>query len=318
MVDYYGFAAFFAQVKRKPAEDPRERVIFDAGGEVKHPVTQKNVKPRFLGTETPDDLGRVTRRQAVADWLASPENPWFARNVANITWAHFFGVGITDPVDDIRISNPPSNPALLDALSKKLVDSNYDIRSIVRKICNSRTYQLSSRTNETNATDQTNFSRALIRRVRAEVLLDAISQVTETPNKFRGLPSGARAVQIADGNTSTYFLRTFGRASRATVCSCEVKMEPNLSQALHMLNGESTHQRIKRSKVVSDMLAAKIPPPEIVQELYLKTLGRAPTDNEKERLRGFLAEAKEPKQIRETLDDIFWALLNSKEFLFNH
>ncbi|MFC7336861.1 PSD1 and planctomycete cytochrome C domain-containing protein [Haloferula chungangensis] len=318
MDDYYGFASFFAQVKRKPAEDPRERIIFDGGGEVKHPVTNQNVKPRFLGTETPENFGKKSRREAVADWLASPDNPWFARNVANITWAHFFGVGITDPVDDIRISNPASNPALLDALADKFIQSNYDIRSIVRQICTSRTYQLASRTNETNATDETNFSHAMIRRLRAEVLLDSISAVTETPSKFKGLPSGARAVQIADGNTSTYFLTTFGRASRATVCSCEVKMEPNLSQALHLLNGESTHNRIKSSKVISSMIEKKVPPESIVENLYLRTLGRVPTPEEKEKIAPHLAETKNPKETRELLDDVFWALLNSKEFLFNH
>ncbi|MEP4076583.1 PSD1 and planctomycete cytochrome C domain-containing protein [Haloferula sp.] len=318
MDDYYGFASFFAQVKRKPAEDPRERVIFDGNGETKHPVTNENVKPRFLGAKTPDDFGKQSRRQVVADWLASPDNPWFARNVANITWAHFFGIGITDPVDDIRISNPASNPALLDELADKFIKSNYDIRSIVREICTSRTYQLSSRTNESNASDQTNFSHAMIRRLRAEVLLDSISQVTETPSKFKGLPSGARAVQIADGNTSTYFLTTFGRATRTTVCSCEVKMEPNLSQALHLLNGESTHQRIKSSKVISAMLEKKTPPLEVIRNLYLRTLGRPPISTEVDELRPYLAEAKDPKQTRELLDDVFWALLNSKEFLFNH
>lgn len=318
MDDYYGFASFFAQVKRKPAEDPRERVVFDGGGEVKHPVSKENVKPRFLGTKTPDDFGKKSRREAVADWLASPENPWFARNVANITWAHFLGVGITDPVDDIRISNPASNPALLNALAQNFTKSNYDIRSIVRQICTSRTYQLSSQTNETNVTDQTNFSHAMIRRLRAEVLLDSISSVTETPSKFKGLPSGARAVQIADGNTSTYFLTTFGRASRTTVCSCEVKMEPNLSQALHLLNGESTHNRIKSSKVISSMMAKKTPPESIIDNLYLRTLGRSPTTSEKEKLAPHLADAEDPKQTRELLDDVFWALLNSKEFLFNH
>ena len=154
--------------------------------------------------------------------------------------------------------------------------------------------------------------------MRAEVLLDAISQVTETPNKFKGLPLGASAVQIADGNTSNYFLTTFGRATRATVCSCEVKMEPNLSQALHLLNGSSTHQRIKQSKVIPSLLEQKRPPVEIVDHLYLRTLGREPTTSEREHLKGYLEKAKDPKETRLILDDIFWALLNSKEFLFNH
>ncbi|MEO5715735.1 MAG: PSD1 and planctomycete cytochrome C domain-containing protein [Luteolibacter sp.] len=317
MDDYYSFAAFFAQVKRKPAEDPRERIVYDEGGEIQNPVTKKNMTPKFLGGPTPD-LGKQSRRVAVADWLASPENPWFAKNVVNIVWAHFNGVGIVDPVDDVRVSNPPSNPELLDALAEKFVSYNYDFRKLVRDICTSRTYQLSTRTNETNLTDTRNFSHAMIRRVRAEVLLDCISQVTSTPNKFKGLPLGARAVQIADGNTSNYFLTTFGRASRATVCSCEVKMEPNLSQALHLLNGDTTQQRVRQGKKVETLLNEKKSPAEIIDSLYLTVLCRPPTDMEKEKLVSAVAEQKEPAMIKETLEDIFWALLNSKEFIFNH
>ncbi len=318
MDDYYGFASFFAQVKRKPAEDPRERIVFDASGEAQNPVTKQNVKPRFLGATTPDTFGKQSRREALADWLALADNPWFAKNVVNITWAHFFGVGITNPVDDVRVSNPSSNPELLDALAAKFAGSNYDIRSIVRDICNSRTYQLASTTNETNATDETNFSHALIRRMRAEVLLDAISEATDTPNKFKGLPLGASAVQIADGNTSNYFLTTFGRASRATVCSCEVKMEPNLSQSLHLLNGDSTNTRIQQSKLIPSLLEQKKPPDEIIRQLYLTTLSRLPTGDESLHLDKYLADAKNPKDVRDVLNDIFWALLNSKEFIFNH
>jgi hypothetical protein len=317
MDDYYGFAAFFAQVKRKPAEDPRERIIFDQGGEIQHPVGKRNMAPKFLGGPQPD-LKKTSRRTALADWLASPENPWFAKNVVNIVWAHFNGVGIVDPVDDVRVSNPPSNPELLDALAEKFVSYNYDFRKLVRDICTSRTYQLSTRTNETNATDQRNFSHAMIRRVRAEVLLDSISQVTNTPNKFKGLPLGARAVQIADGNTSNYFLTTFGRATRVTVCSCEVKMEPNLSQALHLINGDTTQQRIRQGKMVESLLHEKKSPAEIITSLYLTVLSRAPTDMEMEKLLAAVAEQKEPARVRETLEDIFWALLNSKEFIFNH
>jgi mono/diheme cytochrome c family protein len=316
MDDYYSFAAFFAQVKRKPAEDPRERVIYDEVGEMQHPVTKQNMSPKFLGGPKPDLKGQ-TRREAVAGWLASPENPWFAKNVVNIVWAHFNGVGIVDPVDDIRVSNPPSNPELLDALAEKFVSYNYDFKKLVRDICTSRTYQLATRTNETNATDTRNFSHAMIRRVRAEVLLDCISQVTATPNKFKGLPLGARAVQIADGNTSNYFLTTFGRATRATVCSCEVKMEPNLSQALHLLNGDTTQQRIRQGRLVETLLQEKKTPAEIISRLYLTVLNRPPTDMEREKLLAAVGDST-PPQTRETLEDIFWALLNSKEFIFNH
>ena len=317
MDDYYSFASFFAQLKRKPAEDPRERVIYDEGGEIQNPVTKQNMIPKFLGGPRPD-LGGQSRREAVANWLASPENPWFARNVVNIVWAHFNGVGIVDPVDDVRVSNPPTNPELLDALAEKFVSYNYDFKMLVKDICTSRTYQLATRTNETNVTDTRNFSHAMIRRVRAEVLLDCISQVTATPNKFKGLPLGARAVQIADGNTSNYFLTTFGRATRATVCSCEVKMEPNLSQALHLLNGDTTQQRIRDGKLVETLLNQKKTPAEVITNLYLTVMSRPPTDMESEKLLAAVAEEKEPAKLRETLEDIFWALLNSKEFIFNH
>jgi hypothetical protein len=317
MEDYYGFASFFAQVKRKNAEDPRERIVFDGDGEVPHLVTKKPVPPKFLGGPAPD-LTNQTRRQAVAGWLAAPDNPWFARNVANITWSHFFGIGIVDPVDDMRITNPASNPELLDALSKHFVEYNFDIKKLVRDICTSRTYQLSSRTNATNATDDRNFSHSLIRRIRAEVLLDAISQVTGTPNKFKGLPLGARAVQIADGNTSNYFLTTFGRATRATVCSCEVKLEPNLSQALHLLNGDNTHNRVNQGKIIQPMLDEKKSHQEIIEHLYLRALCRPPTEGEMKHLNEFLAKGKDEQEKREILNDIFWSILNSKEFIFNH
>ena len=318
MEDYYGFAAFFAQVKRKRAEDPTEQIVFDARGDVQHPLTKQNVPPRFLGDATPVDTKDQTRREAVARWLTADSNPWFSKNVANIIWAHFFGIGITNPVDDVRISNPATNPELLDALGKKFVEYNYDFRQLARDICTSRTYQLSSRTNDTNATDNTNFSHSLIRRIRAEVLLDVFAQITGTQNKFRGLPLGARAVQIADGNTSNYFLTTFGRASRKTVCSCEVKMEPNLSQALHLLNGDAAHNRILRGKIIPSLLADNKSPEEIITSLYIRALGRQPTDTERSRLLEAVGRARDPKETREILTDIFWAILNSKEFIFNH
>src|SRR5690606_18151701 len=302
MDDYFSFAAFFAQVKRKQAEDPRERVVYDEGGEIRHPVTNQNAVPKFLGGPKPDLQGKK-RRVVVADWLASPENPWFARNVVNIVWAHFFGIGIVEPVDDVRVSNPPSNPELLDALADSFVERGYDLKQLVRDICNSRTYQLSSRTNETNATDGRNFSRAQIRRARAEVLLDAISQVTGTPNKFKGLPLGARAAQIADGNTSNYFLTTFGRATRATVCSCEVKMEPNLSQALHLLNGQTVQSKIQQGKLIERRLKEGKTPEEVIEELYIRCLTRRPTDNERKQLLSILAEEKNDERV---LEDVFW------------
>jgi len=315
MNDYYSFAAFFSQIGRKPGEDPRETVIFDKGeGEVKHPVSGKAMPPKFLGGDSPS-IKDESRREVLARWIASPENPWFAKNLANIVWSHFMGRGIIDPVDDVRISNPAVNPELLDALGTKFTEYKYDFKKLVRDICSSRTYQLSSRTNETNALDDRNFSRAGIRRLRAEVLLDCISQVTETKDKFPGLPRGARAIQIADGNSSTYFLTTFGRATRETVCSCEVKVEPNLSQALHLLNGSTVSEKINEGGVIKSMLKAGKKRDEIIQDLYLRCFARKPTEKELTSLNHFFEEGKKEDQV---LTDIFWALLNSKEFIFNH
>jgi hypothetical protein len=316
MEDYYGFASFFSQVGRKNGEDPRETIVFNrGGGEVNHPVTNKPVPPKFLGGDSPDVKGK-DRRAVLAEWLASPENPYFARNLANMIWAHFFGRGIIEPVDDVRISNPPSNGELLDELALHFVEYDYDFKRLVRDICLSHTYQLSSRTNDTNAEDDRNFSRGAIRRIRAEVLLDCISQVTESHEKFRGLPQGARAVQIADGRTTNFFLTTFGRATRETVCSSEVKMEPNLSQALHLINGSTVQRNIERGQVVKKLLAKTLTPEQVIEELYIRCLTRKPKDEEMTAL--MTAVEADGTSAEAVLNDIFWALLNSKEFIFTH
>jgi hypothetical protein len=315
MNDYYSFAAFFPQIGRKPGDDPRETIIYDKNeGEVKHLVSGKAMAPKYLGGEVPEIKGQ-TRREALAKWLASPENPYFARNMANIVWAHFMGKGIIDPVDDVRISNPAINPELLEALAAKFTDYKYDFKKLVRDICTSRTYQLSTRPNDTNALDDRNFSHANIRRMRAEVLLDCISEVTETKDKFNGLPRGAHAVQIADGNVGSYFLSTFGRATRETVCSCEVKIEPNLSQALHLLNGSTIQDKMNEGALIKKMLKQGKKPDEVIDDLYLRCLARTPTEKEKGKLAGYFKEGKNPELV---LNDVFWSLMNSKEFIFNH
>ena len=316
MDDYYSFAAFFSQVGRKRSEDPRESIIYNRGsGEVRHMVDNRVMQPKFLGGAQPEVKGK-DRRVVLASWLASDENPYFATNLSNIVWAHFFGKGIINEVDDVRISNPPVNPELLDELAKRFTDYNYDFKKLVRDICTSRTYQLSTQTNPSNENDLTNFSHAHPRRLRAEVLLDCISQVTNAPNKFRGLPLGARAVQIADGNTTNYFLTTFGRAKRDTVCSCEVRMEPSLSQALHLLNGDTVNSKIVQGKFVDSRIKAGKKPLEIVDEMYISCLTRKPTDKEYSTLVQVLDENKKDQQ--NALNDIFWSLLNSREFIFNH
>ena len=314
--DYYGWAAFFAQIGKKTGDDPRETVVFNkGGGGVVHPVTKGDVAPKFLGGAVPDVAGK-DRRVVVAEWLTSPENPFFSRNIANIVWAHFMGRGVVEPVDDVRLSNPPSNPELLTALAERLRSSRYDLRDLVRLICNSHAYQRSTVPNETNKLDLKNFSHAQVRRIRAEVLFDVLAEQTATKNKFKGLPVGARAVQIADGNVSNYFLTTFGRASRTTVCSCEVKLDPNLSQALHLINGEMTHQKVKEGGLVAQWLKENKSGEDIVTAIYRRALCRKPLPTE---LSSLLAQVPEkPEEKRAYFEDAFWAVLNCKEFVFNH
>lgn len=316
MDDYYSFAAFFSQVGRKPAEDPREVVVFNSGGgDVRHLVGGRVMTPKFLGGAQPEIQPGQDRREVMANWLASPENPYFARNLTNIVWAHFFGKGIVNDVDDVRVSNPAVNEALLAELSKRFTNDKYNFKQLVRDICNSRTYQLSTAQNDSNASDETNFSRRYLNRMRAEVMLDVISQVTDTGNKFRGLAYGARAVQIADGNTSNYFLTTFGRATRETVCSCEVVMEPNLSQALHLLNGETVHQKCREGGLIAKMIGEGQTPAAVISEIYQRAFSRKPQDDELQRLLDLAAQSGD---VQDGLHDVFWAVLNSPEFMFNH
>ncbi|MCH8807558.1 MAG: DUF1553 domain-containing protein [Planctomycetes bacterium] len=315
--DYYSFAAFFAQIGRKRSEDPRETIVYNSGGgEVKHLRTGQNARPKFLGGEVPDIPGGQDRRKVFADWLTARDNPWFAQCFVNRVWAHFFGRGIVDPPDDVRVSNPPSHPELLERLGQKLVESGYDIRALVRDICNSRTYQLSTRVNETNARDTRNLSHATIRRLSAEQLLDAICAVTQVREKFAGLPLGARAMQVADAKTGSYFLGTFGRPPRQTACTCERRDEPTLSQALHLINGPTVWEKIKSPNGrLERLLEAGSQPDVIVNELYLAALARGPTAAERAAAATHIAASKD---ARTGLQDLFWAVLNSHEFVFNH
>jgi len=204
---------------------------------------------------------------------------------------------------------------LFTALGKKLVEYKYDFKQLVRDICNSNAYQRTATRNESNATDERNFAHANVRRIPAEQLLDCISQVTGASDKFQGLPLGARAVEIANGSTSNYFLTTFGRAPRDTVCACEAKTEPTLSQALHMLNGNTIQGKIQQGGVVKKLLDAGQSPPQVIESLYIRALARKPTPEETERLMAIVGQSANPQQ---GLEDVFWAALNSREFIFNH
>jgi hypothetical protein len=314
MEDYRGIVAFFTQIGRKVGEDPRDKIIFNSGsGESKHPVGDKVVPPKFLGGAVPDTKGK-DRRQILGDWVASPDNPYFSRHIANLVWGQYMGRGIVEPVDDVRISNPASNPELLEALANKLVEYKYDLRRLVRDVCNSRAYQLTTRPNDSNALDDRNFAKATVRRMRAEVMLDCINQVTETKDKFRGLPAGARSVQVADGQTTNYFLTTFGRATRENICSRE-EVGPTLSQALHMINGTTVEDKISQGGVIKKLMDSKKPPRELVTELYLRAFGRFPTEAELGKLETHWGVTEQQPAV---FHDVFWALLNAKEFMFNH
>jgi len=316
MSDYYGFAAFFSQVGYKQAADPRELTIYNSGvGEMRHPVGNGIVAPKYLGGAAPQIAPGADSREPLAAWLTDRQNQAFSQNIANLVWAHFFGIGVVEPVDDFRVSNPPSNPELLNAIAARLAGYDFQIKPLIRDICTSRTYQLAAERTTENTWDERHFSHSRIRRLRAEVLLDAIHQVTEVTPDWPGLPSGSRAVHLADGRSADYFLTTFGRSSRQTACSCEVKTSPSLSQALHLLNGEITTGKIAEGGAIERLLARHGAPLPVADELYQRCLSRAPTPKERAAIAARLQS--EPDAVV-ALSDLFWALLNSNEFLFNH
>lgn len=316
MDDYYAFTAFLAQVSRKRSEDYRETYVLDRrSGETKHPVDGRVMRPKFLGGDTPETKGS-DRRQLLADWIVDPANPYFAKSIANRVWAQFFGAGIVEPVDDIRVSNPPSNGPLFERLGEKLIEFDYQLKPLVREICNSNAYQRAPPPDK-QATEQTRYQAyASPRRMGAEVLLDCLVQVTGAPEKLRGLPLGESATKIANGQSGSYFLTTFGRASRQSVCACEANQSPTLSQALHLLNGSSVHEKVAKGNLVKQQLDAGKEPAEVISLIYQSCLCREPTEEEREQLTALVDADPESKQA--VLEDVFWAVLNSREFIFIH
>ena len=316
--DFYGFVSFFTGVKRKTASESREFYIYGDSNAppANHLLDGHPVPAKFLGGPEPDVKGKDPR-VALAEWLTSKDNPFFARNMANRMWAHFFGRGIIEPVDDVRISNPASNRELLDELARRLIAYEFDMKRLIRDICTSRTYQLSSVTNPSNQDDDSQFSHARLRRLRADVLLDAISAVTESNSPFNNYPAGFRAVELFEGGAraNNYFLRTFGLSNRDSVNASETRLEPTLAQALHLINGDTIESKIGRSPVVRDLLKQNASPETIIDELYVRALSRLPGDAERKKLLALVAA--KPGE-RQGYDDVFWALLNSSEFEFNH
>jgi hypothetical protein len=316
--DYYGFAAFFSRVRQKKGILPDDEVVFVAGdGEVRQPRTGQTMKPKALGGPVYEDKQEAAeRRVRLASWLTAPENPFFAKSFVNRIWFHVVGRGIVEPVDDFRDSNPAVNDELLDALTADFVAHRFDLKHLIRRITTSRTYQLSARTNSLNADDNLYFSHAVTKLLPAEVLLDAISTLTETTTNFDGLPKGTKATQIPDGKMENPFLKTFGRPARELACECERESDSNLSQALQLIGGATVNGKLRDDDGRMAALAKSTKSPEeITKELYAVALSREPNASELAAASKHLQNAKDRRQA---VEDLGWVLINSKEFLFRH
>jgi Protein of unknown function (DUF1553)/Protein of unknown function (DUF1549) len=367
--DYYGMASLFARVRGKGwggdiNSGDGDRVIFVAdSGELIQPRTGRPQRPRPLDGKAVEFDATADRREALAEWLTDPKNPYFSRAIVNRVWANFMGPGLVESVDDMRLTNPASNPPLLTALADDLSHNGYDLKSLMRRILQSAAYQRSSATVAGNEGDERYYSRFYARRLKAEVLLDAVSQVTEAPTGFKGRPAGTRALQLADAATESYFLNVFGRPERLITCECERSNEPSMSQVLHITNGETLNAKIEGDKNrIARLLQMHADDLAIVEDLYLAALTRRPTPDEASRLSAALADVETgdrqaplvslQKNISEALaipdanrrkdalarldaamreipekaaagrrkaiEDLYWSVLSSKEFLFNH
>lgn len=316
---YYGNANLFARVRMKNGAGDGNKIIFCASeGDLVQPLTGKPQAPqpldgKALPIDSPDD-----RREQLADWLVSRDNPYFSRAITNRIWANFMGTGLVELVDDLRVTNPASNEKLLSAMAKSLADNKFDLKSLMRSILQSETYQRSSQSLPENTGDLRFYSRYYPRRIMAEVLLDAISQVTGAATEFPNYPKGWRAIQLPDSNVNSYFLKSFGRANRLTTCECERTSEPSMAQVLHISNGDTLNKKLATpDNRIGASIKEKVAPEKIIEDLYLAALSRFPTDAEKAKLLKVLADSTE-KDMRQPIEDLFWGVLSSKEFLFNH
>lgn len=330
--DYYGLAAFFSQVGRKPTAIKGEEIIYHKRGVATstNKRTKLPVKPTSLGEPPLDIPADEDPRLRLADWMSSKTNPFFAKSLVNRYWKHFFNRGLIEPEDDMRETNPPSNPELLDAMSKFFVDSGFDLKAVIRAIAQSHTYQLSAIPNEHNAVDRQNFSRYYPKRLPAESLFDAVNQITGTRSSFSGLPAGTRAVALPDNsyNASSYFLTVFGRPEGSSACECERTQEASLAQSLHLLNAQDIQAKLTANDGrAATLVKEEKPEPEKLRDLYVAAFSREPRADEVQLAEKHLAKPRvdpEGKPLdsvaakRQGYEDILWAIINTKEFLFNH
>lgn len=319
-VDYYGLHSFFNQggIKTDPRlvgiPNAKMIVVNAAAGYSTNPRTGKAQPPRYLGGKEPEIAAGVDRRVVYADWLTTADNPFFARGLTNRIWSYFFHRGIIDPVDDLRTTNPPINPALLEALTKDFVDHKFDVRHLMRTIVMSQTYQRDSAPNETNAHDDANFSRFMPRRLPAESLLDSLVQATGVPENFGGAPAGFTAAQLPDADVQSDFLSLFGKPQRMEACECERDDGSNMLQALHFINSGTVLNRLANPNGrVAVLMRAKPDDKALVEQLYLWTLVRSPSPKELDVALEFM-KARQDKRD-EAAQDLLWALLNSRDFL---
>ena len=331
--DYYGFSAFFSRIGKKKTDMPGEEAVFHNVGlaTAKHPKTGQNIKPTPLGGDELDILAEDDPRDDLASWITDEKNPFFAPMLVNRYWKHFFNRAIVEPEDDMRVTNPPTNPELLQALSNQFISTGYDIKDLIRTICNSTTYQLSAIPNEHNAGDRQNYSRYYPKRLPAEVLLDSIDRMTGSPTSFAGQLPGTRAVALPDDsyNSSSYFLTVFGRPEMDSACECERAQGASLAQTLHLLNSKNIQDKLSGAGSNAQKLTSQKERvnEDKITELYKLAFSRNPKDDEMKTAIGYIKKKteqiendanKKEDSIKMAYEDLVWALLNTKEFLFNH
>ncbi len=317
--DYAQMSAFFSLVTQKNGSTGDEPAFYSRVGTAAspHPKTGASLTPVALSAERSDIAPTEDPRERLVDWMVDPSNPFFAKTLVNRYWKHFFGVGIVEPEDDLRVTNPPSNPQLLDELAKQFIESGYDLKQLVRSICNSSVYQFSADGSEEMLNDRKSFVRHYPKRLSAEVLLDAIDDLVETRTVFAGLPSATRAISLPDTSFESYFLTVFGRPDSSTACECERTQEANLAQSLHLLNSKQLTEKLSvptgRAALMAE--AKDRPTANRVQEIYLRAFSREPREEE---LATSVAYLDGKGGSKEAYEDFLWVLINSKEFMFNH